>query len=118
MRKIYFFDVGVKNVLINNFNTLNLRNDIGALWKNFIISERIKFLHNNGLNPKQYFWRTHQQQEIDYLEEQNQELSAFEFEWNTKKIIQQAPKTFRDTYPNTPFQVITPKNYQKFLGLN
>ena len=117
LRKIYFFDVGIRNVLINNFNPLNLRNDVGALWENFILSERIKFLRNNGLDPKQYFWRTHQQQEIDYLEEQNQKLSAFEFKWNPKKSRQQAPKAFRDNYPEATFQTITPDNYQKFLGL-
>lgn len=117
MRKIYFYDVGVRNALINAYGPLELRNDIGALWENFIISERIKQNENNLRYINKYFWRTHQQQEIDYLEEENMQLSAFEFKWNQKKIQKQAPKTFRDAYPNTPFEIITPKNYQKFVGL-
>ncbi len=117
LRKIYFYDIGVRNALINNFNPLNIRNDVGALWENFLISERIKFLKNNSSSVKNYFWRTHQQQEIDYLEEKNQKLSAFEFKWNPKKAKKQAPKPFREAYPNTPFKVITPENYQKFVGL-
>ncbi len=117
LRKIYFYDVGIRNALISNFNPLNIRNDTGALWENFLISERIKFLENNSHPVKNYFWRTHQQQEIDYLEEKNQKLSAFEFKWNAKKIKKQAPKAFRDTYPNTPFELITPENYLDFVGL-
>ncbi len=117
LRKIYFYDVGIRNALINNFNPLNIRNDVGALWENFLISERIKFLENNSHSVRNYFWRTHQQQEIDYLEERNQKLSAFEFKWNPRKIKKQAPKPFREAYPNTPFQSITPENYQEFVGL-
>ena len=117
MRKIYFYDVGVRNALIGAYGPINLRNDIGALWENFIISERIKQNENNLRYINRYFWRTHQQQEIDYLEEKDQKLSAFEFKWNDKKTKKQASKAFRDAYPNTPFEVITPNNYQKFIGL-
>lgn len=117
LRKIYFYDVGIRNALIGAYGPIELRNDIGALWENFIIAERTKFLNNNLHFNKHYFWRTHQQQEIDYLEEKNQQLSAFEFKWNPKKVRKQAPKAFRDAYPNTPFNSVTPENYEKFVGL-
>ncbi len=117
LRKIYFYDVGVRNALINAYGPLELRNDIGALWENFVISERIKHNLNHTRHINQYFWRTRKQQEIDYLEEKNQKLSAFEFKWNPKKARKQPPKPFRDAYPNTPFEVITPENYQEFVGL-
>ncbi len=116
-RKIYFYDTGIRNALINNLNDIDLRNDVGALWENFLITERIKYNQNHNHYTNNYFWRTHAQQEIDYLEETNGQLSAFEFKWNSKKAHQQAPKPFRDAYPNTPFEVVTPDNYQKFVGL-
>lgn len=117
LRKIYFYDVGIRNALIGNFSSLELRNDIGNLWENFLMAERIKFLQNNDNFVYAYFWRTHQQQEIDYLEEVNGNLFAFEFKWNSKKVRKQAPKSFRDTYPNTTFENVTPDNYRGFLGL-
>ena len=117
LRKIYFYDVGIRNALINAYGPLEFRNDIGALWENFIISERIKYNLNHNHRTNQYFWRTRKQQEIDYLEEENQKLSAFEFKWNPKKVRKQAPKPFREAYPNTPFRSITPENYQEFVGL-
>ena len=116
-RKIYFYDTGVRNALLNNLNPLNLRNDIGALWENFLVSERLKNNQNHARYVNQYFWRTHQQQEIDYLEEENLKLSTFEFKWNNKKAGAKAPKAFRDAYPNTLFKVITQNNYQEFVGL-
>jgi len=115
-RKIYFYDTGIRNALIDNLNPIRLRNDIGVLWENFITSERLKHNHNHQHFIHSYFWRTHAQQEIDYLEEKNSRLSAFEFKWGDKKSSQQAPKPFRDAYPNTPFEVITEDNYQKFVG--
>ena len=118
LRKIYFYDIGIRNALIGNFAPIELRNDNGAIWENFIISERIKYLNDNSIFAKNYFWRTHQQQEIDYIEEINGKLSAFEFKWNPRKVRKQAPKAFRDAYPGTPFESITPENYEKFIGLN
>lgn len=117
LRKIYFYDVGVRNALIGAYGPINLRNDIGALWENFLISERLKQGHIYFAYTRQYFWRTHQQQEIDYLEEKNLKLFAFEFKWNKKKTRKKAPKAFCDAYPNTPFKIITPNNYQEFIGL-
>ncbi len=116
-KKIYFYDVGIRNTILRNFNTLDLRNDTGALWENFLITERLKKNEYSRKFPHTYFWRTLNQSEIDYLEERNQQLSAFEFKWNPKKAHEQVPKAFRDAYPNTPFNFITPENYEKFVGL-
>lgn len=113
MRKIYFYDTGIRNALINNLNPLNLRTDKGALWENFIISERIKFnAQQKSVNI--YFWRTQQKQEIDYIEKSGENLSAYEFKWNDNKKVR-APKSWTENYQNAEFQVITPKNYQNFL---
>jgi uncharacterized protein len=115
-RKIYFYDNGIRNALIENLNPLNIRNDVGSLWENFLISERLKQSYEYFIYKRKYFWRTHQQQEIDYLEEEDQNLRAFEFKWSNKKN-KKLPKSFQEAYPNTPFETITPKNYQKFIGL-
>jgi len=117
MRKIYFYDIGVRNALINSYGPIDLRPDIGGLWENFLISERIKYNRKHQQFINSYFWRTHQQQEIDYLEEKNMRLSAFEFRWNPKKIRRRPPQSFMLAYPRTPFQTITPNNYEKFVGL-
>jgi hypothetical protein len=92
----------------------DLRTDIGALWENYLISERMKFLHNNQQWANTWFWRTQDQQEIDYLEESDGKLYAWEFKWNqTKKV--RLSKTFANAYPNHEYQVITPANYHQFL---
>ena len=113
-RKIYFVDTGIRNAVIANFNSLKLRNDIGALWENFLISERRKFLINNPKIVKSYFWRTKQQQEIDYLEETGGKLSAYEFKWKIKPNFK-FPKTFTDNYKNCEYQLTNPENYFEFL---
>jgi len=113
MRKIYFYDTGIRNALINNLNPLNLRTDTGALWENFIISERIKF-NNQQKNANIYFWRTRQKQEIDYIEEYDGNLFAYEFKWNNGKKIK-APKSWIENYKDAEFQVVTPKNFQDFV---
>ena len=117
MRKIYFYDVGIRNALINAFGPIDIRNDVGALWENFLIAERIKHLHNNMNFPNTYFWRTWRQEEIDYLEEKNLKLSAYEFKWNPKKKTR-VPKAFSDNYKDASFLLINPQNYQDFVGLN
>ncbi len=114
LRKIYFYDLGIRNALINNLNPLNLRTDKGALWENFLITERLKYLSNNNLDRQTFFWRTQQREEIDYVESYADELEAYEFKWKDKKKVI-APKKWRDNYPNAKFQLITSKNYQKFL---
>ncbi|APF20437.1 AAA ATPase [Caldithrix abyssi DSM 13497] len=113
-RKIYFYDNGIRNALIKNFNSLPLRADVGALWENFFIAERMKYL-NNELKPvNYYFWRTHSQQEIDYLEETGGQLTAYEIKWNPRKKVR-FPERFLKTYQPAQTYVIHPKNYFDFL---
>ena len=113
LRKIYFFDNGIRNALVNNFNPVDLRNDIGSLWENFMISERMKFNNNNNIDNNIYFWRTHDKKEIDYLEERDGKISAFEFKW--KKDNANSPKIFLETYKNSEFELVNRNNYQKFV---
>jgi len=114
-RKIYFYDNGIRNAVINQFSPATLRQDIGALWENFVISERAKFLTYNQINCNQYFWRTHAQQEIDYIEERNGIMNAYEVKWN-QKTKAKFPKTFLDAYKNVETKVITPDNLHEFLS--
>jgi predicted AAA+ superfamily ATPase len=113
-RKIYFYDNGIRNAIIKNFNTINLRQDIGALWENFLMSERRKLntYTNNFVNT--YFWRTHSQQEIDLIEETGGILNAKEFKWNERAKAKQ-PKSFLEAYPYSTFEVINQTNYLQFL---
>lgn len=113
-RKIYFYDNGIRNALIGNFNPPMLRNDIGALWENFLISERIKTNQYNGSNAKGYFWRTHAQQEIDYLEEYGGEMYAYEFKWNPKAKTK-FPSSFVETYAPVEKKIISTQNFEEFL---
>lgn len=113
-RKIYFYDTGVRNSLINNFNPLNIRSDKGALWENFMIAERMKYINYNSIYCNTYFWRTHQQQEIDYIEEREGKLFAYEFKWNGKKNLH-APSTFSSAYPDSQYFVISPENLSGFI---
>ena len=113
-RKIYFYDNGIRNAVINNFLPLQSRNDSGALWENFIISERRKFLANTEKDVSSYFWRTVQQQEIDYIEVNNGDISAWEIKLNESK----KPKfssTFTSAYPASKTSFINPSNYHEFL---
>ncbi len=113
-RKIYFYDNGVRNAIINNFNPLSSRSDTGALWENFLISERMKYLNSNKLEAWKYFWRTTAQQEIDYLEELDGKMTAYEFKWNPNKTAK-FPKTFTNAYPETEVKLITLKNFEEFV---
>lgn len=114
-RKIYFYDNGIRNSLIANFSPPELRGDTGALWENFFISERIKFLKNNNIWANTYFWRTQDQQEIDFIEERDGMLHAFEIKWNPKSKARLS-RTFSSEY-KTSFDVITPDNFDRFLTL-
>jgi len=116
-KKIYFCDNGIRNAVIGNFNHINSRTDIGALWENYLISERMKYLYYNELNRPTYFWRTTQQQEIDYIEDDGKKLMAFEIKWNPKTKVK-FPVTFLCAYPDNETQSITPQNYDKFLGIS
>jgi predicted AAA+ superfamily ATPase len=113
-RKIYFYDNGIRNALIANFNQIELRQDIGALWENFLIAERVKLLHYNNTWVNSWFWRTKEQKEIDYLEEKDGQIAAFEFKWNPK-AKSKIPKLFLSTYTNSQFQIIHKDNVEDFL---
>jgi predicted AAA+ superfamily ATPase len=113
-KKIYFFDCGIRNAAINNFNLLATRTDAGALWENFVISERMKFLRHDNNDSTMYFWRTTQQQEIDLVEELNGHFSAYELKWGkTQKV--RFPQTFTENYAVSDTLIITPDNVEKFL---
>jgi hypothetical protein len=114
-RKIYFYDNGIRNAILQNYTPLSLRNDTGALWENFFISERIKRNHYTGSYALSYFWRTTQQQEIDYIEERDGMFTAFEMKWNPKKASVTIPASFKKEYPLDQFVVITPENYMDWL---
>ena len=113
-KKIYFYDNGIRNAVLGNFLPLSSRMDTGALWENFLISERHKFLVNKDIEAQRYFWRITQQQEINYIEELDSRLFAFEFKWNParKPFLS---KTFANAYPLSEFQVISPENLHLFL---
>jgi len=113
-RKIYFYDNGLRNALIADFRQVEMRTDIGVLWENFMISERIKFVNYNGLWVNKYFWRTAEQKEIDYLEETDGQLSAYEFKWSAEQKVK-FPKQFAEAYPNSTLKVISKNNYEEFL---
>ncbi len=115
-KKIYFYDNGIRNAVINNFNAVEQRSDVGALWENFLISERIKYNNYNAVYANRFFWRTQAQQEIDYIEEREGQLFAYEFKWNTSKAGKKAiSKTFTTAYPESKTEVITPLNFTNFV---
>lgn len=113
LRKIYFFDNGVRNALINNFNSLDRRNDAGQLWENFIISERVKINSNHGNDYNMYFWRTHDKKEIDYLEEKNGKLYGYKIKLGSGRLS--GVKLFLDTYPDSELKVIKKDNYNELI---
>ncbi|NDP28336.1 MAG: ATP-binding protein [Flavobacterium sp.] len=113
-RKIYFYDNGIRNALIANFNQVELRTDVGALWENFIVSERIKYSQYSQNWRNSWYWRTKEQKEIDYIEEQNGVLTAFEFKWNPD-AKHKIPKLFLATYPGSQFKIIHRDNLENFL---
>jgi predicted AAA+ superfamily ATPase len=112
--KWYFYDNGIRNALISNFNALNSREDEGKLWENYLISERKKHQEYNNLNVANYFWRTHTKQEIDWIEEKDGELFAYEFKWNPNKKVK-VPSNWEKAYPKAKFSVIHPDNYLDFI---
>lgn len=113
-RRYFFRDNGVMNAVIDNFNLLGLRNDVGALWENFLVSERIKRQSYAGTDGKNFFWRTYARQEIDWVEEHGTQLHAFEFKWNAK-AKSRIPTAWKDAYPDAEFSVITPENFTEFV---
>ena len=113
-RKIFFYDNGIRNAIIGNFTPLAARTDIGQLWENFLVSERVKWLQLNRSHAHRYFWRTTEAREIDWVEESDGQLLAAEFKWSpTRKVA--FPKAFLEAYPNAQMQVVHPENYLDFL---
>lgn len=112
-KKYYFFDNGIRNVIIGNLQNSSLRMDIGALWENYLLMERLKTLSYDRQFYKSYFWRTQDQAEIDYIEERNAVLHAYEIKWKAQKV--RFPNSFLSTYPTSRTQVISPENYDRFL---
>jgi len=114
-KKIYFYDNGIRNAIIKNFSPLSLRQDIGALWENFLVSERKKANHYANHYVNSYFWRTHQQQEIDMIEETGGKLYAWEFKWNENAKVK-IPDSFLDAYPGSITGTVNRQNYMDFLN--
>ncbi|MFY9153451.1 MAG: ATP-binding protein [Prolixibacteraceae bacterium] len=111
--RYFFWDNGIRNALINNFNPLGQRNDIGMLWENFLYMERFKTKSYQRLFSNDYFWRTYDRQEIDLIEDRDGKLYAYEFKWKVKNI--KAPKAWAEAYPDSEFQVISKDNFLEFL---
>ena len=113
-KKVYFYDNGVRNAVLSNFAPLDLRNDVGALWENYMVSERVKRNAYLGSYAHLYFWRTHDQKGIDLVEEEDGQLHTYEFKWNPKAKARQ-PKTFFETYEGATYHVVSPENYWDFV---
>lgn len=108
MRKIYFYDLGIRNAIINNFTSIELRNDVGQLWENFVIMEIIKKHEYAQQEMKYYFWRSLQQQEVDFIVQDEQKITAYEMKWGSKGRI---TKAFTNAYPAAKTELITPDNF-------
>jgi predicted AAA+ superfamily ATPase len=115
-KKIYFYDNGIRNALIKNFSPLELRQDIGSLFENFLVSERMKANHYTNHYVNTYFWRTHQQQEVDLIEESGGKLYAWEFKWN-EKAKAKIPQAFMDAYPGSITNIMNRTNYMEFVNV-
>jgi len=111
----YFYDNGVRNALIQNFNRLNLRTDVGELWENYLASERLKFQSYTQVYCNNYFWRTYDQQELDWVEEEGSNLRSFEFKYALNKTPK-APGAWAKAYPDASFEVIHSGNYLDWIG--
>ncbi len=112
--KYYFLDNGIRNSVIGQYNDLDTRNDVGALWENFIFAERLKYRSYNNIYGSNYFWRTHQGQEVDFVEERDGKLYGYECKWSSDKILR-IPQEWRETYPEASYEVINPDNYLDFV---
>ncbi|MDD5091787.1 MAG: DUF4143 domain-containing protein, partial [Candidatus Wallbacteria bacterium] len=112
--KIFFYDLGIRNMVIGNFNTLSRRNDAGALWENLLIVERLKKLSAARIRARAYFWRTYTGAELDYLEEHNGELRGYEFKYGAKRV--RCPASWSQVYPGASCDLINRENYLDFIG--
>ncbi len=114
MDKIYFYDLGIRNIVIDNLKSLDNRNDVGQLWENFLLVERKKYLTYTNKLASQYFWRVSTGAELDYVEEREGKLYGFEFKYGHKQV--RAPKTWLEEYKNSKFKLINRENYLEFVG--
>jgi predicted AAA+ superfamily ATPase len=112
--RYYFSDNGIRNILVGNLNPVHLRNDMGILWENYMIAERIKYQHYNDMLVYNYFWRTYDQQEIDWVEDRAGKLYGYEFKWNPNKKPR-VPAAWKKAYSDAAYQVVNPDNYQSWL---
>lgn len=115
-KKVYFYDNGIRNAILSNFAPIEMRNDTGALWENFMISERVKRNSYAKCYANLYFWRTHDQSEIDLIEEEDGYLRTYEFKWNSKNKAR-LPQKFNETYPVTSFEIVSPENFWNFVSI-
>jgi predicted AAA+ superfamily ATPase len=113
--RYYFYDIGIRNALIQNFNPLNLRDDTGALWENYLVMERLKKQEYTGISCTNYFWRTYDRKEIDWIEEREGRLFAYEFKWSPSAKAA-VPKDFIKAYPDANFERVDSENYLKFIA--
>jgi len=113
--RYYFWDNGIRNTLIANLNPVNIRNDVGQLWENYCISERQKYLSFNRIPANKFFWRTYTQKEIDYIEEREGILHAYEMKYSGRSA--KAPAVFMENYPESEFTEINRDNYLDFLKM-
>ena len=109
----YFLDNGIRNAIIANFNPIEARNDIGQLWENYMISERLKYQGYKRISSNNYFWRTYEQQEIDWVEERGGSLYGYEFKWKEDKV--KIPTQWKNAYPDASFEVINNSNFEKWI---
>lgn len=112
-KKYYFYDTGVRNAILSQFNDLSLRQDVGALWENFLVSERIKRNAYTGTYANYYYWRTYEQKEIDWIEERDGQFFAYEFKWRKDRVSR--PKMFLEAYESSSFEVVTRETYWEFI---
>lgn len=112
---IYFTDNGIRNVLISNFNPTFLRNDMDQLWKNYLVSERVKWIRLNGLEKEVYFWKTHTKQQMDFIEIGDGKMMAYKTDWEKRKKLK-LPKSFADAYPEAKMSALNRSTYWNFLS--
>jgi len=113
MSRYYFYDNGIRNAIINNFNSLSHRDDIGMLWENYVVMERMKKQSYQGILANNYFWRTHDQYEVDWIEEREGKLFGYEISWKKKKS--RAKNVWLDTYDNASYEMIHSDNFLDFI---
>ena len=115
MDKIFFWDLGIRNAIIDNFKFPDQRDDVGKLWENFIIGERLKFLSNNQERRRSFFWRTYTGAELDYVEESADRLNGYEIKWS--KARNKVPPSWQSAYPDAAFSLVNRENYFDFISV-